>query len=90
MVGKNNIGRRRFLKRAAGVAAGAIAFPYIVPSSALGKAGTVSPSNRVVVGCIGVGSQGRGVMQNFLHQDDGLLCGLILIHVQSPYRLYLW
>lgn len=69
MVGKNNIGRRRFLKRAAGVAAGAIAFPYIVPSSALGKAGTVSPSNRVVVGCIGVGSQGRGVMQNFLHQD---------------------
>jgi len=69
MVGKNNIGRRHFLKKAAGVAAGAIAFPYIVPSSALGKAGTVSPSNRVVVGCIGVGSQGRGVMRNFLHQD---------------------
>jgi predicted dehydrogenase len=69
MVDKNDIGRRQFLKRATKVAAGAIAFPHIVPSSALGKAGTVSPSNRVVVGCIGVGSQGRGVMQNFLHQD---------------------
>ena len=69
MVDKNDIGRRQFLKRATKVAAGAVAFPYIVPSSALGKAGTVSPSNRVVVGCIGVGSQGRGVMQNFLHQD---------------------
>ena len=69
MVDKNDIGRRQFLKRATKVAAGAVAFPYIVPSSALGKAGTVSPSNRVVVGCIGVGSQGRGVMQNFLYQD---------------------
>jgi predicted dehydrogenase len=69
MVDKNNIDRRRFLKKAAGVAAGAVAFPYIVPSSALGKAGAVAPSNRVIVGCIGVGGQGSGVMQNFLNQD---------------------
>ena len=69
MVDKKNIDRRQFLKTAAGAAAGAIAFPYIVPSSALGKAGTVAPSNRVIVGCIGVGGRGSGVMQNFLHQD---------------------
>lgn len=69
MLNNNSIDRRQFLRRATKVAAGAIAFPYIVPSSALGKAGAVAPSNRVVVGCIGVGSQGRGVMQNFLHQD---------------------
>jgi hypothetical protein len=69
MVDNNNIGRRQFLRKAAGVAAGAIAFPYIVPSSALGKAGAVAPSNRVIVGCIGVGGQGSGVMQNFLNQD---------------------
>jgi predicted dehydrogenase len=65
----NDINRRQFLKAAAGTAAGAIAFPYFVPSSALGKAGTIAPSNRVIVGCIGVGGQGTGVMQNFLHQD---------------------
>ncbi len=69
MVDNNNIGRRQFLRKAAGTAAGAIAFPYIVPSSALGKAGSVAPGNRVIVGCIGVGSQGSGVMQNFLNQD---------------------
>ncbi|HUW19947.1 MAG TPA: Gfo/Idh/MocA family oxidoreductase [Sedimentisphaerales bacterium] len=64
-----NIGRREFLKGITGAAVGAIGFPYVVPSSALGKAGSVAPSNRVVVGCIGVGSQGSGVMQNFLNQQ---------------------
>jgi len=64
-----NIDRRRFLKRATGTVVGAIGFPYVISSAALGKAGTVAPSNRIVVGCIGVGSQGRSVMQNFLHQE---------------------
>ncbi|MHC4658352.1 MAG: Gfo/Idh/MocA family protein [Planctomycetota bacterium] len=64
-----NINRRQFLKGLTGAAVGAIGFPYIIRSSALGKAGTVAPSNRVVVGCIGVGSQGSGVMQNFLNQE---------------------
>lgn len=57
------------MKGITGAAVGAIGFPYVVPSSALGKAGSVAPSNRVVVGCIGVGSQGSGVMQNFLNQQ---------------------
>ena len=65
-----HIGRRGFLKATAKLAAGAVAFPYIVQSSALGKAGTVAPSNRVVVGCIGVGPQGSGVMGGFLRQPD--------------------
>ncbi|MHC4121236.1 MAG: twin-arginine translocation signal domain-containing protein, partial [Planctomycetota bacterium] len=56
------IGRRTFLKRITGAAAGAVGLPYVVSSSALGKAGSVAPSNRVVVGCIGVGSQGSSVM----------------------------
>lgn len=64
------ISRRRFLKRAAGTAMGAIGFPYIVPSSALGKTGNVAASNRITVGCIGVGPQGTGVMGNFLGQKD--------------------
>jgi predicted dehydrogenase len=64
------IDRRRFLHRAAGTAAAAIGFPFVVRSSALGKAGAVAPSNRIVVGCIGVGNQGRGVMGGFLRYGD--------------------
>ena len=60
------IDRRVFLKGAAAVAG----FPYIISSSALGKAGTVSPSNRLVVGVIGTGSMGRGDLQNFLSRGE--------------------
>jgi len=48
--------RRDFLKiMASGATAG---FPALVPSSALGKDGYVAPSERIVMGCIGVGRQG--------------------------------
>jgi len=67
---KNNINRRRFLKTAAGTAVGAITFPYVVPSSALGKAGAIAPSNRIVMGAIGVGSMGTGDMKGFLNRDQ--------------------
>ena len=61
--------RRGFMKRA-GAAAAAVAFPYIVPSSALGKAGTTAPSNRIVIGGIGVGSMGTGDLNAFLSRGD--------------------
>jgi len=64
------IDRRRFLKRAAGTAAGAISFPYIVSSSALGAGGGIAASERITVGCVGVGPQGSGVMGNFLRQKN--------------------
>ena len=48
--------RRRFLGMAAAVAA-----PYVVPSSALGRGTAVAPSERVVVGYIGTGLQGLRV-----------------------------
>ncbi|MBN2315227.1 MAG: Gfo/Idh/MocA family oxidoreductase [Sedimentisphaerales bacterium] len=60
------INRRRFLKETAGTALGAFAFPYVVSSSALGSAENVAASNRIVMGCIGVGSQGSGNMRGFL------------------------
>ncbi|MBN2375196.1 MAG: Gfo/Idh/MocA family oxidoreductase [Sedimentisphaerales bacterium] len=59
--------RRSFIKEAM---AGAIGFPYVVSSSALGKAGSVAPSERVVLGAIGVGPQGAGVLGQFLGQKD--------------------
>jgi predicted dehydrogenase len=66
MIKGKEMNRRRFLKKATGITAGAVAFPYIVSSSALGNAGNVAASNRIVMGCIGVGSQGTGNMRGFL------------------------
>lgn len=65
----SKIDRRQFLKATATVAA-AVGFPYIIPSSAAGAAGTVAPSNRIVMGAIGVGSMGTGDMKGFLLRDN--------------------
>jgi len=63
--------RRQFLKRAAGASIAAAGFPYIVSSSALGKAGVVAASNRITMGFIGVGGHGIGMnLQTFLVQPD--------------------
>lgn len=68
---RQHITRRTFLKKATGAVGAVAAFPYIVPSSALGKAGSVAPSNRITVGFIGVGSHGREVnLTNFLANAD--------------------
>ena len=66
MIERKEMSRRRFLKNVTGFTAGVIAFPYIVSSSALGNADSVAASNRIVMGCIGVGSQGTGNMRGFL------------------------
>lgn len=62
----SNTSRREFLKRAGTASVGAMAFPYVVPASALGKAGSVAPSNRIVMGAIGTGGKGTNNMQTFL------------------------
>lgn len=60
------LSRRDFLKRTAAASAAVVAAPMIIPSSALGLGASVAPSNRIVMGCIGVGSQGTGNMKGFL------------------------
>ena len=70
MTDKYKLDRRQFLRSAATTAVGAAAFPYVVPSSALGRDGNVAPSNRIVHGCIGVGSRGTGVMRGFLGHGE--------------------
>jgi predicted dehydrogenase len=67
---KREINRRLFLKNAAVAAASMASFPFFVRPSALGKAGSVAPSNRIVMGCIGVGSQGSGNMGGFLGKKE--------------------
>jgi predicted dehydrogenase len=67
---KSEITRRQFLKNATVAAAGVAGVPYFVRSSALGNASSVAASNRIVMGCIGVGSQGSGNMRGFLGKKE--------------------
>ncbi|MCA9186913.1 MAG: Gfo/Idh/MocA family oxidoreductase [Pirellulaceae bacterium] len=61
--------RRSFLKVAAG-ASTMFAVPHIIPSSALGKDGAVAPSERIVMGGIGIGRRGTYDLGCFLEQND--------------------
>jgi predicted dehydrogenase len=56
--------------------AAAVAAPWVVPSSALGRDGTVAPSERITVGSIGVGMMGRGHFRLFTEYDDVQLVAL--------------
>jgi len=58
--------RRRFLKRAAFLAA----VPYVVPASALGRGGRVAPSERIILGGIGIGSRGSHDLRWMLPEAD--------------------
>ena len=61
--------RRRFLKTA--VQAGALlAAPQVIPASVLGKDGSVPPSERIVLGGIGIGNRGTYVLGCFLQEPD--------------------
>jgi len=62
--------RRQFLKSLCSRALGIAGFPYIVPSSVLGANGAVPPSEKIVMGFIGVGSMGGGHLRTFLGYKD--------------------
>lgn len=63
------IDRRAFLKNTIGAGVGLSLF-HVVPASALGRAGKPAPSNRIVIGCIGLGGMGSGNLGSFLDQWD--------------------
>ncbi|MEZ6031597.1 MAG: Gfo/Idh/MocA family oxidoreductase [Planctomycetaceae bacterium] len=63
----SRVPRRRFLKS---TAAAAIMAPTIIPGTALGLNGAVAPSERVVVGGIGIGNRGTYDLGCFLEQKD--------------------
>ena len=62
--------RRQFLKGLSLAAAGVAGFPTIVPAGALGKSGSVAPSDRIVMAGIGFGNMGLGNMDSFLNKND--------------------
>jgi predicted dehydrogenase len=65
----NKSSRREFLKKSASTAVGVLVLPQIIPSSALGLNGKTPPSDRIVMGAIGVGSMGQGNMSTFLQKQ---------------------
>jgi hypothetical protein len=62
--------RRDFLKNTAASVPAVLGFPTIIPSSALGADGATAPSERIVMGSIGLGRMGGGNTRRFLQFDD--------------------
>jgi len=63
------LSRRRFLTRGA-MAASAMALPCYIPASVLGREGAVPPSERIVMGAIGLGGRGSSDLDWMLGQTD--------------------
>jgi hypothetical protein len=66
---ETHLNRRRFLKAAAQAGA-VLALPQVIPGTALGRSGSVAPSERIVLGGIGIGSRGGYDLGCFLHEPD--------------------
>jgi predicted dehydrogenase len=66
MMTKKRSSRRDFIKKSALIAG----MPMIIPASILGQNGKTAPSNRIVVGGIGLGPRGRQVLNAFFKQSD--------------------
>jgi len=67
---KTNDGRRQSRRRFLVGTLAAVASPQIVPAAALGRNNQPPPSERIAVGCIGLGNRGPTLMKAFLAQKD--------------------
>ncbi|NQT41018.1 MAG: Gfo/Idh/MocA family oxidoreductase [Planctomycetes bacterium] len=65
----SDMSRRRFLKNAAGASAAAVA-PVLIPGSVLGRGGIVAPSERIILGGIGIRNRGGYVLSTMLPLPD--------------------
>lgn len=63
------VSRRHFLRRTA-VLAGTMTAPCLIPASVLGRNGAVPPSEKIVLGGMGVGSRGSYVLSWMLPEPD--------------------
>ncbi len=63
---KDNTTRRAFLRTSGAI----LAAPLIAKSGVLGQGARAAASERITLGCIGVGGRGRNNMRGFLKQKD--------------------
>ncbi len=75
---RDAVSRRAVIGRAA-----AAASFLIVPRHVLGGAGFVPPSDKVTLGCVGVGAQGTRVMMDFMKEPDIQVVSVCDVNRQS-------
>ena len=83
---KREIDRRQFLKQATLTGAGVMGFPCFVRSATLGKDGGVAPSNRIIVGCIGMGGRGTNNMRAFMGRKETQVVAVCDVHADKRNR----
>lgn len=66
---EKTVSRRNFIKGIS-AAASAIALPYYIPASALGRGGAVAPSERILLGGIGIGGRGSSDLSWMIAEPD--------------------
>jgi predicted dehydrogenase len=64
--------------------------PWLVPAHVMGAPGQPAPSNKITLGVIGVGDQGRSDLRDFLRHDDvrvTAICDVNQRNIESARRL---
>lgn len=88
---ENKSSRREFVKRSAAVVAGAVVLPQIIPASAFGMGKRIAPSDRIVIGAIGTGSQGTSNMRQFLKLKGAVefvaVCDVDALHLSNAKKV---
>jgi predicted dehydrogenase len=70
MPGKPAVHRRQFLRQSLAAVGAAFAAPQVVAAAALGRGGRAAPSERVVLGGMGIGNRGSYDLGCILHETD--------------------
>ncbi len=79
-----NVNRRQFLRHSSQLAIKSISFPYFINTVVFGKSGRITPSNRITVGCIGVGGVGVWDLKSFLSKKAAQV--VVVCDVDSEHR----
>ncbi|MBI4658254.1 MAG: Gfo/Idh/MocA family oxidoreductase [Verrucomicrobia bacterium] len=66
---RRELTRREFL-RCASLGGSAVAAPLLIPASVLGRNGAVPPSERILLGGLGIGGRGTSVLNWMLRETD--------------------
>ena len=89
MAPRRRVDRREFLRGSLGAAVAGVGFPAIVPSSVLGRS-AVLPSEKITVGCVGVGGMGISDMRTFLAESDArvvAVCDVDSLHLERAAQI---
>ena len=78
------LSRRDFLSTSILASAAGIAFPTIVPSTALGLSGAIAPSNQITIGIIGTGNQGFNDINSFLSDERVRIVAVCDVNREGP------